>query len=232
MYGSWGGFFAVCLHPLLGLVLVSILLWIRVRISSSEVEARQAAPAGGEGSKRGNCLMSFCMSRRNARGQELVPSQEWKCQGRGSGEQLWLLWSLTWMIRCWYVFAVGQQKCSAPKPKGAWALPALVMFLLVNSQVPVQEHPFRQVQQRSPIPQGTIQGVCLLAEGPSNEGPEKSRIREIRNNSVPSHLPATDNLPHWRRWQAIFNSLPCSCGAPHSWKPFLVVYLPRFPDMV
>lgn len=144
--------FAVCLYPLLALVPASVLLRLQVRISSSEAEIRQTAPGGGEGSKRGDCLMLFCMSRRNARGQELVLSEEGRCQGQGSGEQLWLLWSLTWMIRCCYKFAVGQQKCSTPKPKGAWALPALMMLLLVNSQAPVQEQQFREVQQSSVTP--------------------------------------------------------------------------------
>lgn len=82
--------FAVCLHPLLALVPASVLC-MQVCISSSEVEIRQAAPGGREGSKRRDCLMLFCMSRCNARGQELVPSEEGRCQGQGSGEQLWLL---------------------------------------------------------------------------------------------------------------------------------------------
>lgn len=150
---------------------------MHVRISSSEVEIRRAAPGGGEESKRGCCLVLFCMSRRNARGQE--PSEEGRCQGQGPGEQQWLYWSLMRMMWCWCRFAVGQQKCSAPKPKQTWALPALVMLLLVDSQASMQEKQFREVQQRSVMMlQRTIWGPCLLAKRPSNEGPEKPKVGE------------------------------------------------------
>lgn len=75
----------VCLHPLLALVPASALLWMKVHIRASEAEIRQAALGEGEGSKRGHGLMLLCMSRHGARGQELVPSQERRCQGQGQG---------------------------------------------------------------------------------------------------------------------------------------------------
>lgn len=73
--------FALCLHLLLAFLPVIVLLCVQVHISSSEVEIRQTALGGGKGSKKGSCLM-FCLSRRSARGQELVPSEEGRCQGQ------------------------------------------------------------------------------------------------------------------------------------------------------
>lgn len=70
--------FAVCLHPLLALVPLSALPWIKIHVSASEAEIRQAALGEGEGSKKGHGLV-LCMSRCGARGQEIVPSKKRIC---------------------------------------------------------------------------------------------------------------------------------------------------------
>lgn len=83
--------FAVCVHPLLALVPDSALLWMKVHISASEAEIRQAA-LGEEGrGKRGHGVdvvvrvQTRCQRARTCtqRGEEMPRTR--------SGEQLWLL---------------------------------------------------------------------------------------------------------------------------------------------
>lgn len=173
--------------------------------------------------------MLFCMSRRKAGGQELVPSEEGRCQGHGSGEQLWPLWALTWMTRCCHKFAGGQQKWSAPKPKGAWALPAAC------------EKPGScagaAIQAGSAKKPGTSKGSksCVPAGYRTQQWKSKKTppgIGESRNRQL---IPLTSDRyrqlssPGVVAAQAIFSFSAYSWGAVHSCKPFPVVCLPTPP---
>lgn len=76
-----GASFAAHLHPLLALMLASVLLCMHQFHKNKAV-----SPSRRKREQEGRLM--FCMSRRNARGHTLVSSEEVRCQGRGSVQQL------------------------------------------------------------------------------------------------------------------------------------------------